>query len=235
MFRRKMRLGPLRILFVLTMLFSSGTLAAGDPNRGASVFQACMACHSVKPDEHMTGPSLANIWGRKAGGVEGFLRYSDAMKTANVVWNEGTLDKWLSNPALFIPHNSMAFPGIQDKKSRQDVIAYLKAVSEGKAPPAAQQHGGMMMGGGKVNLKQADPDMQVISINHCRDTYIVKTAAGDTHKIWEFNLRFKTDSSESGPKPGNPVITGAGMRGDRAFVVFSAPSEISTFVKETCQ
>jgi len=39
--------------------------AAGDAARGARVFQACAACHSVQPGEHMTGPSLADVWNRK--------------------------------------------------------------------------------------------------------------------------------------------------------------------------
>jgi hypothetical protein len=31
------------------------------------------------------------------------------------------------------------------------------------------------------------------------------------------------------------VIVGAGMQGDRASVVFAAPSEISGFIKQSCQ
>ena len=47
-------------------------LGAGDAKRGAQLFQQCMACHSVQPDEHMTGPSLAQVWNRKAGTTPGF-------------------------------------------------------------------------------------------------------------------------------------------------------------------
>ena len=54
------------------------------------------------------------------------------------------------------------------------------------------------------------------------------------NKAWEFNLRFKTDSSDVGPEPGNPVIIGAGMQGDRASVVFASPGEISSFIKQSC-
>lgn len=61
--------------------------------------------------------------------------------------------------------------------------------------------------------------------------HTLKTASGETHKIWEFNLRIKTDSGARGPAPGKPVITGAGMRGDRANVVFASPGEISGFIK----
>ncbi len=219
----------------LSFAVGNGSFAAGDPKRGAQVFQACVACHSVKPGEHLTGPSLAHIWNRKAGTVGKFLRYSDALKGADIVWNEATLDKWLSDPAQLVPGTSMTFPGVRESKDRQDVIAYLRAAAEGQAPSTEPRRGGMMMQSGKVDLKKAPPAGQVVSISHCGDTYAVKTADGKTSKVWEFNLRFKTDSSKDGPLPGKPVIVGAGMQGDRASVVFAAPSEISSFVKQTCQ
>lgn len=210
---------------------------AGDAVRGATIFQACMACHSITPGEHMTGPTLAQIWQRKAGTVEGFGRYSDAMRRANLVWTEKTLDKWLTSPEQLIPGTSMTFPGLRESNGRLDVIAYLKAVSEGKAPAASQRGGGMMMNmqATKVDLKKAPPQGRVIEISHCGDMYTVRTADGKVSRAWEFNLRFKTDSSELGPQQGKPVIVGAGMQGDRASVVFAAPSEMSGFIKESCQ
>ena len=234
---RKIRRGLASATLLAVLAFAAGNdaAAAGDPKRGAQVFQACVPCHSVKPGEQLTGPSLARVWNRKAGTVEGFQRYSDALKHANAVWNEATLDKWLANPEQFVSGTSMTFPGVRESKDRQDVIAYLRAVSEGKAASAEPRRGGMMMQSGKVDLKKAPPAGQVVSISHCGDTYTVKTADGKTSKVWEFNLRFKTDSSKDGPVAGKPVIVGAGMQGDRASVVFAAPAEISSFVKQTCQ
>jgi cytochrome c len=128
---------------VLFALLANTAVAAGDPGRGARDFQACLACHSVNAGEHSTGPSLANLWSRKAGTAEGFPGYSQALKGANVVWNESSLDKWLNDPRRFIPGTSMTFQGIKDAQERADVIAYLKAVSENMAPAMPQQ-GGMM-------------------------------------------------------------------------------------------
>jgi cytochrome c len=51
------------------LTFLSGTfLAFSDENssRGQRVFSACAACHSLQPNQNMTGPSLADLWGRKA-------------------------------------------------------------------------------------------------------------------------------------------------------------------------
>jgi len=224
---------------MLIVLLSSwvGDIAAAaeDPKRGAQVFRACAACHSVAPGEHMTGPSLAHVWNRKAGTVEGFLRYSDALKRADIVWNDATLDKWLNNPEQFLPGTSMTFSGLKQAKDREDVVAYLKAVSESKAPRAEPGRRGMTSrANARLDLRKAPPEGQITSIQYCGDTYTVQTADGKTRKVWEFNLRFKTDSSRHGPPPGKPVIIGAGMQGDRASIVFAAPGEISSFLKQSC-
>jgi cytochrome c len=208
--------------------------ATGDPQRGLRVFAQCVACHSAAPGEHMTGPSLAHVWNRKAGTSEGFTRYSDAMKSANVTWNEGTLDKWLANPDGFLPGTSMTFPGITETNARQDVIAYLKSVAENKAPPAQQGRGMMAMQNQKIDLRKAPRAGQVTAIRYCGDTYTIDTADGRSQKIWEFNLRFKTDTSKLGPAPGKPVVVGAGMQGDRASIVFASPREISESIKQAC-
>lgn len=219
------------------LLTSAAALAlpAGDAARGATVFQACAACHSTAPGVQMTGPSLATIWGRKAGTVAGFPRYSSAMNRVDLTWNETTLDQWLSDPQALVPGTSMTFPGLHDPRARADVIAYLRAVSAGDAPRPGRR-GGMTMGmrSPKEDLKKAPPAGQVSSITHCGDTYTVTTADGKVSKVWDFNLRFKTDSSDLGPRPDKPVIVGAGMQGDRASIVFAAPGEISRHIIERC-
>ncbi len=203
--------------------------------RGATLFQACIACHAIAPGVQMTGPSLAKIWEHKAGTVPGFARYSDAMKHADLTWNEVTLEKWLADPDAFIPGTTMTFPGIRNGQTRKDLAAYLHSVSQGKAAQSTEPAGAMTrMQSPREDLKNAPPEGRVTSLMHCKDTYTVKTADGKVNKVWEFNLRLKTDSSELGPAPGKPVIIGAGMQGDRASVVFAAPGEISHYISEQC-
>jgi cytochrome c len=213
---------------------TSALAAAGDPAHGAQVFRACAACHSLEPGQHRTGPSLAGVLGRTAGTAAGFRRYSPALKASGVVWNEATLDAWIADPRAFIPGNRMGFRGLSDAQARADLIAYL-AQTEPQAAEAPQ--GGMMgMGGGDLpDLKTAGAEQRVTAIRHCGDTYEVATADGASEPFWEMNLRFKTDGSKLGPAPGQPVIVGAGMMGDRASVVFASPAEISPFVREECQ
>ena len=232
-YRVAMRLGAACLTAAFLLTFAHPANAAGDPDNGANVFRQCMACHSAAPGEHLTGPSLAHVWKRKAGTAAGFDRYSDALKRSSIVWDESTLDRWLADPEAFVHGTSMTFPGVKDERARHDVIAYLRALSEGKAQ-ASSQAGGMMGGGRKPDLKRAPPGGQVRAITHCGDAYTVETADGNRNKVWEFNLRFKTDSSKLGPLPGKPVVLGAGMQGDRASVIFAAPSEISSFIQQKC-
>lgn len=85
-----------------------------------------------------------------------------------------------------------------------------------------------------VNLKAVPPDHQVEAGGYCRGRYEVKLKDGSTRQIAEFDLRFKTDSSPNGPRPGAPVLVPAGMAGDRAFVIFADPDEMKAFLKKTC-
>lgn len=105
---------------------------AGDVERGARASRACMACHSFAAGRHLTGPSLAGVWEGKAGSAPGFGRYSEALKRSGIVWNEKTLDAWLRDPAALVPDNTMLFAGIADPGTRDDLVAYLRAVSEGR-------------------------------------------------------------------------------------------------------
>ena len=77
-------------------------------------------------------------------------------------------------------------------------------------------------------------DRQVSSIRVCHDSYFVTTADGKTVPFWEPNLRFKTDSSATGPLSGKPVILPAGMMGDRASGLLCVANEVSPFIKHQC-
>lgn len=106
-------------------LLSCPAVAEGDPAKGQRIFAQCMACHTVEAGKNKVGPSLAGLFSRKAGTVQGF-KYSDAMLQSGIVWGENTLSKYLENPKTFIPGNKMAFPGLKKGEDREDVIAYLK-------------------------------------------------------------------------------------------------------------
>jgi cytochrome c len=218
----------------LSAALSPALAADGNATRGQRVFNACAQCHSLEPNRSMTGPSLAELWNRKAGSLASFPRYSPALTSSNVVWNDKTLDEWIKNPQHVVPGNQMTFPGTKDPQQRSDLLAFLKeATRPGRGPSQSAQQGGMM-GGGDPNLKNLDSENRIKMISYCRDTYRVTTADGKLHAFWERNLRIKTDGSENGPQRGAPALVGAGMLGDRADAIFAAPEEISGFIKPEC-
>jgi cytochrome c len=96
---------------------------AGDAAHGAMIYDDyCSACHSL--DANRTGPAHRGVYGRKAGLAPGFA-YSPGVKKSKIVWNEVTLDKWLTNPQATIKGAQMGFR-LSDATKRADVIAYLK-------------------------------------------------------------------------------------------------------------
>jgi len=227
------------VILALVVLPYQAVAQPGDATRGERMYRGCVACHSLEPNRNMTGPSLAEVWSRKSGSLPSFPRYSPALKSAGIIWNNETLDEWIKDPQHFIPGNTMTFPGMKDARQRADLLAFLKdGAQPGHLPKPAQdagQMGGMMMSGGAVpNLKRLDPQDRVQSINHCGDTYKVSTADGKMRDFWERNLRFKTDVSDDGPQKGAPALVGAGMMGDRADVIFASPDEISGFIAHQC-
>jgi len=212
--------------------------AAGDVERGRKEFMKCVMCHSAEPGVHKTGPSLAGVFGRRAGTAGGFGRYSDALKNADVTWNEQNLDAFLSNPRGFIPGSRMTMRGLQAKREREDIVAYLKTLGgEGVRPSEPGSTTAMPRGmrtPEMANLKELEPAHLVKAIRYCGDTYHVTMASGETVPFWEFNLRFKTDSGANGPLPGRPVYLPASMMGDRGFIVFASPKEISALIEARC-
>jgi cytochrome c len=98
--------------------------ASCDAASGEQVFEKCAICHSVVAGQHMMGPSLNGLIGRRAGTVEGFS-FSIALRDSGVVWSDTTLDAFLKSPQSFIPGTVMPFGGIQNIAERTALVCYL--------------------------------------------------------------------------------------------------------------
>jgi cytochrome c len=122
-----------RLLIVLTLTAAAAALPitgaqAQNADNGKSVFRSvCGICHTVVAGKNMVGPSLFGVVGRKSGSLPDF-HYSDQMKSANLTWDEATLDKYLANPRGVVPGTLMAYAGLKDDAKRKDLIAYLATV-----------------------------------------------------------------------------------------------------------
>ena len=118
----------MRLLFLGAV---AGALMCGAPafaasaDHGKTLYTACQACHTEKPDA--LGPSLKGVVGRKSASLEDF-RYSPAMKRANLTWDEGTLRDYLRDPQAKVKGNRMPYGGMSDMKDVDDVVAYLETL-----------------------------------------------------------------------------------------------------------
>ncbi len=122
---RKTRLASLLAAALMVSVLPLGLAQAeGDAAKGKKVFNKCKTCHSLEAGKNKIGPSLHGLFGRTAGGVEGF-KYSDAMVESGIVWDEETIELFVTKPKDMMPGTKMVFTGLKKEDQRKDLIAYL--------------------------------------------------------------------------------------------------------------
>lgn len=130
-----MRFKVMKALLAAALLlpFGSGLARAdGNPAKGKRDFNMiCSACHTVKPGENRTGPTLYGVIGRKAGSVPSF-HYSPGLAKASFIWTPEKVEDWLKGPGHLIPGTFMTV-SIASDAERDDIVAYL-------AQESAQAH-----------------------------------------------------------------------------------------------
>ena len=99
---------------------------AADAERGKTLYAACAACHSEKPDA--LGPNLNGVVGRKAAALDDF-RYSAPMRRANLVWDDANLKAYILDPQATVKGNRMPFGGLREGRDVDDILAYLKTLN----------------------------------------------------------------------------------------------------------
>jgi cytochrome c len=104
----------------------SDPLAVYGGDHGAQVFRACIACHTLTPDEgEKAGPSLHHLFGRKIGSLPGY-NYSDALKNMDIVWTPETVSKMFEvGPMAYTPGTKMPEQkiGAEDRRALMDFLA----------------------------------------------------------------------------------------------------------------
>ena len=223
---------------VLTGALVSVSNAQESAKIGAAAYRLCATCHSLQPGVNLSGPILANLWGRKAATTVDYGRYTEGLKKSGIAWDENTLNAWLADPQAMVPGTTMTFRGIPENETRANLIEFLHLA-------LAQGGTARVVGDGLISSRLAEgqvpedlsslgPNQRIQEIRHCRDAYYVTTVDGAQFPFWETNVRIKIDTSARGPKIGKPVLLRSGMVGDRVSVVFSNLSEISRLVAEKC-
>lgn len=106
---------------------------AGDP--GADVYKACVACHTLSPDEgNRAGPTLAGIFGRRIATLPGY-NFSDALKKLDIVWTPETVARLFEvGPAAYTPGTKMPEQTIGSAQDREALVRFLEKATK----PAAR-------------------------------------------------------------------------------------------------
>ena len=112
-----------QLIIILSVLMLTSVAYADNKVSGEKIFKRCVSCHSFTKTK--IGPPLGNIFGKKAGSVNGF-KYSKAMKNSDIVWNDCSLDSFLKKPRKYIKGTKMRFSGLKKKSHRDALIKYLK-------------------------------------------------------------------------------------------------------------
>jgi cytochrome c len=128
-----MLVAALAVIAALT----SPARADGDAAAGEAVFKNnCFICHTAVAAglqrlgptlENAQGPTLGGIVGRRSASVADFA-YSDAMKQADLIWDDRTLELYLTPGRNLVPGNKMLFVGLENEQDRRNLIAYLKTL-----------------------------------------------------------------------------------------------------------
>jgi cytochrome c len=102
---------------------------AGDP--GAQVFRACVACHTLKPDEgNRAGPTLHGIFGRRIASLPGY-NFSEALKHLDIVWTPETVAKLFEiGPASYTPGTKMPEQRIGASADRDALVKFLERATQ---------------------------------------------------------------------------------------------------------
>ena len=98
-----------------------GRRLTGDAARGETLYETCQ--DATRSTRAMSDRVIGAYSGARP--LRSDYDDSDALKSANIVWNEETLDKWLTDPQAVAPGAKMFFH-LDDPQDRLDVIAYLK-------------------------------------------------------------------------------------------------------------
>ena len=111
--------------------------AAGDPlaayasDRGAEIFRACVACHTLGVEQsNRAGPTLANLFGRRIATLPGY-NFSEALKRLDIVWTPETVSRLFEiGPAAYTPGTKMPEQRIGSEQDRAALVQFLERATK---------------------------------------------------------------------------------------------------------
>ena len=111
--------------------------AAGDPlaayagDRGADIFRACVACHTLGAEQaNRAGPTLANLFGRRIATLPGY-NFSEALKRLDIVWTPETVSRLFEiGPSAYTPGTKMPEQRIGSEPDRAALVQFLERATK---------------------------------------------------------------------------------------------------------
>ncbi len=106
---------------------ASDPLAAYAGDRGAEIFRACVACHTLGADQaNRAGPTLSGIFGRRIATAPGY-NFSEGLKRLDIVWTPETVSKLFEvGPAAYTPGTKMPEQRIGSEADRAALVQFLE-------------------------------------------------------------------------------------------------------------
>jgi cytochrome c len=106
---------------------ASDPLAAYAGDRGAEIFRACIACHTLNTEQGIrAGPTLSGIFGRRIATAPGY-NFSAALKRLDIVWSPETVAKLFEvGPAAYTPGTKMPEQRIGSEADRAALVQFLE-------------------------------------------------------------------------------------------------------------
>jgi cytochrome c2 len=102
---------------------------------GETLFQACTGCHTIGDGvSNGIGPDLRRVVNRPVAATAGYA-YSPAMRQLGGEWSRERLDRFLTNPAVYVPGTRMKFAGVADPAARRQLIEFLASGANNHPPP----------------------------------------------------------------------------------------------------
>ncbi len=102
-------------------------MAGLDTERGAQVFRACAACHTVtEGGGNRAGPTLHGVFGRRIARAPGYA-YSPALTGMDIVWTKDTIARLFEiGPTAYTPGTKMPEQTITAAADRQALVDWLE-------------------------------------------------------------------------------------------------------------
>ena len=106
---------------------TDGKLGAMASHPGAEVFRACVACHTLDPDDgNRAGPTLWGIYGRKVGTAKGYA-FSPALSGKEIIWSRETVARLFEiGPNAMLPGTKMPEQIVGNPQDREALVDFLE-------------------------------------------------------------------------------------------------------------